>query len=285
MVVRRRTAVAIAAVALPIALGGAAQAASRPHASARPMTVPVPASAHHLGVFRPAHAGQALPRQNAASSSLNWAGWVSNVRGITGVQSTYVVPRAKFSPPGFSASWTGIGGYSTNDLIQAGTASDSIAVSGLPKYFAWVETLPKAEQRLINCTGDPSCSVSPGNKMFIDIHLVGRNLWSVSVTNVGHWSWRLNMSYVSSLTSADWILEAPNVGGLQTTVAQVGSAYFGPGNNFTYAGRRYPIASGNPVRVHMGLPGTYEAIASKLAPSHQAFRVCTYAATCPAPAG
>jgi hypothetical protein len=71
---------------------------------------------------------------------------------------------------------------------------------------------------------------------------------------------------------------------VQTTVAQVGAAYFGPGNNFTYAGHRYAIAAGSPVRVFMGVPGAYEAKASLLAPSGQAFRVCTYRFTCSAPA-
>lgn len=44
-------------------------------------------------------------------------------------------------PPGFAATWTGIGGYNTSDLIQAGTAEQSAPSNPLlgDQYYAWYE--------------------------------------------------------------------------------------------------------------------------------------------------
>jgi hypothetical protein len=236
-----------------------------------------------VGAFVPAQAGAALPHRDATVTSLNWAGWVVQPGlPITGVQSTFTVPKAQFTPPGFSASWAGIGGYNTGDLIQAGTTSDSFG-GVLPRYYAWFEILPDSERLLANCSGDSHCTVRPGHRMSVDIHSVGTNLWSVSVVNIGNWSWRTTIHYVSSRSSAEWILEAPTVGE-QTTVAQVGSAYFGTISNYTAAGARHTIAAGHPVKVNMGVPGVHEAITSNLAPNRQSFRVCTYKLRCPTPA-
>src|ERR1700721_1018740 len=47
----------------------------------------------------------------ATADSLNWAGYaVTPGSGITAVSSTFTVPSAGEVPPGFSASWAGIGG-------------------------------------------------------------------------------------------------------------------------------------------------------------------------------
>jgi hypothetical protein len=105
----------------------------------------------------------------------------------------------------------------------------------------------------------------------------------VSVVNISHWSWHANVHYVSKQRSAEWILEAPTVGE-QTTVAQVGAAYFGTISNYTVNGGRHTIASGHPVKVNMGAPGVREATTSNLASNHQSFRVCTYKLRCAAPA-
>lgn len=276
---RRRTAVAVAAVAVPAVLATSAYATSSSSArSSRPSYIATQHAAR-IGHFVPTHAGQALPRRNATISG-NWAGWaVLPGTPITGVQSNFTVPAAKYTPAGFSASWAGIGGYNTKDLIQAGTTSDSFGLPGLPRYYAWFEILPDSERLLINCTGDRNCTVRPGDRMGVDIHSVGTNLWSVTVIDDTHWTWQMNVHYVSSRSSAEWILEAPTVGA-QTTIAQVGAAYFGTVNNFTIGGHRHTIAAGHPVKINLA---GFEAITSNLASNRQSFRVCTYKLRCAAP--
>ena len=67
-----------------------------------------------------------LPRHGGTADSLNWSGYaVTPGGGVTAVNSTFTVPSAGLVPPGFAATWTGIGGYNTSDLIQAGTAEQS----------------------------------------------------------------------------------------------------------------------------------------------------------------
>ena len=51
----------------------------------------------------------------------NWAGYVATGSSITSVTGSWTVPSAGTVPPGLSATWVGIGGYKTSDLIQAGT--------------------------------------------------------------------------------------------------------------------------------------------------------------------
>ncbi|MFL6238431.1 MAG: G1 family glutamic endopeptidase [Actinomycetes bacterium] len=269
-----------AAIALAAVLGSGLAVATAHASPPRPRALP------QVAAFVPAHPGQVLPRRDAEVRSGNWSGYV--VRPgipVTGVQSTFVVPTAGAVPPGFSSSWAGIGGFGTRDLIQAGTESDTV-----DGYYAWFEMLPASQGILINCSGDTKCTVRPGDRMGVDIHLVGRNLWSVTVVDSRHWTWRATVSYASSLSSAEWIFEAPTLAAegvpVLTTVPNVGAAYFGPVSNFTVAGHRHTIAAGHPVKVDMvaeSLAGQ-EATTSGLAVNHQSFRVCTWAGRCAAPA-
>lgn len=234
------------------------------------------------GRLIPAHHGQILPTRNADVSSLNWSGYATAPgHGITGVASTFTVPSASALPPGFSANWTGIGGYNTSDLIQAGTAENA---NGLltDQYYAWYEILPDSETQLTNCTGDPNCTVTPGDVVSVDIHSIGTNLWSVSLTDAGKWSFQKNVSYTSTESSAEWIYEAPTLV-VQTIPANTGVSHFGPTSTYTDASGTHTIAQGNPVSIAMGTGVINEATPSALAADGQSFNVCAYAQTCAAP--
>jgi hypothetical protein len=222
----------------------------------------------------------ALPTRNATTSSLNWSGYATAPgSGVTGVLSTFTVPTVGAVPPGFAANWAGIGGYTSSDLIQAGTSEDEIQ-----GYYAWYEILPDSETLISNCSGDAACTVNPGDVVTVDIHNVGTNLWSVSLSDAGHWSWQQNISYVSTESSAEWIFEAPTVG-VQTIPANTGTNYFGPTSTFTNASGSHTIAQGNPVSIDMGVGiGVNEATPSGLASNGQSFNVCAYQQSCPTPA-
>jgi hypothetical protein len=235
------------------------------------------------GRLIPAVKGQVLPTHNAATSSLNWSGYATDPgSGITGVTSTFTVPTAGLIPPGFSATWTGIGGYTSSDLIQAGTSENSTSLLG-DQYDAWFEILPASETVLTNCTGDTACTVTPGDVVTVDIHQVGTNLWSVALTDAGHWSWQQNISYTSTQSSAEWIYEAPTVG-VQTIPAGTGTSYFGPTNTYTDGSGTHTIAAGNPVTIDMGPGLVNEATPSALASNGESFNVCAYAQSCATPA-
>jgi hypothetical protein len=274
--VRRRPAIAFAAVVVSAAVT----------ATVAQATPAARSTGARLAGLAPATLEPALSRHEASVTSANWSGYVIPSRTpITGVYSRFTVPSAKLLPPGFSSSWVGIGGATSqsHEVIQAGTGSDTVDV-GSPRYYAWWETYPaNTEQVLLGCSGDRNCTVRPGDRMKVDIHAVGRNLWQITVVDSGHWVWRNVVSWRSTQSSAEWIFEAPTLLAVQSTAANVGRAYFGDYNTFTVGGRRHSIAYGHPVKVNMALPGIREATPSDLARNHYSFNVCTYTTTCPAP--
>jgi hypothetical protein len=260
----------IGAAATMIALAGAGVASAR------------------SGVLIP-KAGTTLPLHGGTAYSLNWSGYaVTPGSGITAVNSSFIVPTAGLVPPGFSASWTGIGGYNTSDLIQAGTSSNSLPSNGLlgPQYNAWYEILPASETPLTGCSGDANCTVTPGDSMTVNIHNVSGSTWSISMSDSGKWSWSKTLTYASTESSAEWILEAPTLVVAQTLLAPVGTAHFGPTSTYTQNGTTNTIAQGNPTMIDLTpspVGGLDEATPSALAADGQSFNDCAYAQSCPTP--
>ncbi|MHB1487443.1 MAG: G1 family glutamic endopeptidase [Acidimicrobiales bacterium] len=276
--------VAIAAVGLfaglPALVVGGGSFATQAQALAG-ATVPSRAQAHG-GVLIPKNGHVALPRHGGSIDSLNWSGYAVTASGINAVSSTFTVPTAGLVPPGFAATWTGIGGYTSSDLIQAGTAEQSLP--GLPllgdQYYAWYELLPGAEIQLTGCNGDVNCTVNPGDTISVNISQVGpsnaANNWSIDMADAGHWTWSNTVTYVSTNSSAEWILEAPSLTGLQTLLAPVGTVGFGPTSTFSTGGSPITVAQGNPTQIDLSpLPGVInEATPSALASDGQSFNVC-----------
>jgi hypothetical protein len=274
----RRTGVAsgLTAAVVSVALLAAASGASAARLHAQPRS---------LGALIPAHKGQVLPLHGGTTDSLNWSGYaVTPGSGITAVSSTFIVPSAGLVPPGFAATWAGIGGYNTSDLIQAGTAEQSAPDNPLvgPQYYAWYELLPNSETQLTNCSGDPNCTVRPGDSISVNVGNVSGNTWSISVSDSGKWSWSQNVSYSSSESSAEWILEAPTLVA-QTLLAPVGTVHFGPTSTYTAGGATHTIAQGNPTQIDLGTGVVNEATPSALGADGQSFNDCAYAQSCPAP--
>src|SRR5205807_743579 len=58
---------------------------------------------------------------SSASRSSNWSGYVANGGSFTAVTATWVVPQVSATSTGADATWVGIGGLNSRDLIQAGT--------------------------------------------------------------------------------------------------------------------------------------------------------------------
>ncbi|HET6963912.1 MAG TPA: G1 family glutamic endopeptidase, partial [Acidimicrobiales bacterium] len=232
--------------------------------AAPPSRAAVPAVAATGGTLVPAH-HRALPLHGGTVDSVNWAGYaVTPGSGVTAVKSTFTVPGVGALPPGFSATWAGIGGYSTSDLILAGVGEQSTPSDPLfgPQYYAWYEILPAAETPISGCSGDPNCTVRPGDQITVDIHNVSGNTWSVNLTDANHWTYSTNVPYASSESSAEWIQEAPTLAVLQTIQAPVGTVHFGPTSTFTHAGTTSTIAGGQPTLINEGVGVVNEATTS-----------------------
>jgi hypothetical protein len=221
------------------------------------------------------------------ADSLNWAGYaVTPGSGISAVTGTFTVPSAGLLPPGFSASWAGIGGYTTSDLIQAGVSENSAVGGELlgGQYSAWYEILPASETPISGCTGDASCTVNPGDKVTVDISYAGGDTWDISLVDAGNWSWSTTVTYASSESSAEWIQEAPSLEDVQTLPADVGNVSFGPTSTYTEGGSSHTIGQGSPTLIDESPVGEVnEATTSPLASDGQSFDVCVYAQSCAAP--
>jgi hypothetical protein len=240
---------------------------------------------HGIGPLIPAK-GTVLPAHGGTADSLNWSGYAVTPTsdGITAVSSTFVVPSAGLVPPGFAATWTGIGGYTSSDLIQAGASENSLPSNDVlgPQYYAWYELLPNSETQISGCTGDANCTVTPGDTISVTISNAGGNTWNIAMTDAGHWSWSKQVSYTSSESSAEWILEAPTVE-VQTLLADVGTVKFGPTSTYTQGGTTHTIAQGDPTTIDLSPGIVNEATPSALASDGQSFNDCGYAQSCAAP--
>jgi hypothetical protein len=234
------------------------------------------------------HAREVLPRHGGAATSLNWGGYAVTPasKDVTGVSSTFVVPKAGLIPPGFAATWTGIGGYTTSDLIQAGVSESSLPTNPITgaQYGAWYEILPASETPITACTGNAACTVSPGDAVAVAISQASPGQWAISIKDPTEgWTWSKTIPYASTESSAEWILEAPTVIA-QSILAGTGTTTFGPTSTFTTASHgTQTIAQGDPTAIALSPGLINEATPSALAADGQSFDVCAYKQTCPAP--
>ena len=141
---------------------------------------------------------------SAVSDSRNWSGYVAGSGEYTGVGATWMVPnRVVEGDYGVSATWVGIGGASSTDLIQAGTQR-VVTANGLVTYEAFYEMLPMhARPFNVNVSGGDIVTVSVKNQK--------NDTWLIEFKNETNGeSVGLITTYKSSMSSADWIQEAPS---------------------------------------------------------------------------
>jgi len=160
-------------------------------------------------VINPATPGQTDTTQpgtpaSSASRSSNWSGYVANGGSFTAVTATWVVPQVSATSTGADATWVGIGGLNSRDLIQAGTQAS--VGGGSVTYEAWVEMLPQSSRTV-------SLSVNPGDSVTTSISQSASGEWTISIKNntTGR-SYSATVQYSSSNSSAEWVQEAPSAG-------------------------------------------------------------------------
>jgi hypothetical protein len=99
----------------------------------------------------------------------------------------------------------GIGGVSSNDLIQAGT-QDVASGTGQSQFQAWIEMLPAPSQQI-------PLAVAPGDSITVSITQqgAGSGVWQIAFkNNTSGKTYQTTVHYASSLSSAEWIEEAPS---------------------------------------------------------------------------
>jgi hypothetical protein len=245
--VRRITlTVAVGSLAVSAALAGAPKGAAAPLSHS---------------VFR--HVGAA----NAGlEHSSNWSGIAVTGQVYTQVAGSWKVPTVIATPGNrYASDWVGIGGYASGDLIQAGTSEQY--TGGHASYNAWTEILPQSEVVI------PGFTVHPGDAMTVDITKGSGNAWKIVVTDATESEvFTKNLTYNSGESSAEWIHEAPEVGGSIVDIASTSNADFDHG---TVNGSTVIGSAGTQHRIQLvgAAPGDTKATPSKLDTDKDGFAV------------
>ena len=149
---------------------------------------------------------QPFPFPDSQSTSHNWSGYAATGGSYTSVSGTWSVPQfSATSASGIDATWVGIGGVRSNDLIQAGT-QQTVTGSGRTQYQAWIEMLPRASRPV-------PLKVHAGDSITVSISEQSANQWEIDFTNntTGQ-TYETVQQYASTHSSADWVEEAPSGG-------------------------------------------------------------------------
>jgi peptidase A4-like protein len=184
-----------------------------------------PASAavitHHPRVAARAPSGSGIGAFGWSSS--NWSGYAVTGTGFTSASGSWIVPTVTATrKPSYSSSWVGIDGFNNSNLIQTGTEQDWY--NGSAHYLAWWEILPAAETPIASIT------VHPGDHFSASVSLSSGSSWTISISDITTGSsFSTVQSYSGPRTSAEWIQEAPTVGGRIATLAHYGQTTFDPG--------------------------------------------------------
>jgi hypothetical protein len=171
-----------------------------------------PTTASSAQQVTPGPAGQSvtpvptLSPADGQDTSRNWSGYAAGGGSYTGISGTWIVPQVATAANGASgvgATWVGIGGVKTKDLIQAGTEDSGSGRQN--EYQAWIEMLPAASKQV-------PLAVAPGDSITVSIDEQGNatQSWLIVLTNnTSGKMYQTTVNYTSSRSSAEWIEEAP----------------------------------------------------------------------------
>lgn len=153
---------------------------------------------------RPTPPEQIIPA--GPGESRNWSGYAADKGSYTSVSGTWTIPQPKTSGVASSAAtWVGIGGVRARDLIQAGT-EEIILGTGSVRYNAWIEMLPEVSHTV-------PLVVHPGDSVTVSIVRQSSNDWLITIlNNTTSEKFSRTVTYQSSLSSAEWVEEAPSGG-------------------------------------------------------------------------
>jgi hypothetical protein len=153
------------------------------------------------------------------SSSSNWSGYAASGGTFTSVTATWTVPTVSATSAGADATWVGIGGLTSRDLIQAGTQA-MVDGSGTVAYSSWIEMLPQSSKEV-------PLAVTAGDSVTVTITQQSGNDWLISMKNrTTGGTYEVTVQYSSSNSSAEWVQEVPSIGRGLVSLDQFGTLQF-----------------------------------------------------------
>lgn len=143
----------------------------------------------------------------ASYASTNWSGYLKTNCTFTAVSGAWTVPTpisTSTTDTSIDAAWIGIGGVTSDDLIQVGT-EDAVATDGTIDSAVFYELLPDLPHY------PTSITVSPGDHVSAAISETSTNRWLINITNTTNSkTFSTTVTYSSSHDSAEWIEEDPS---------------------------------------------------------------------------
>src|SRR5688500_3817045 len=144
-----------------------------------------------------------LAAAGQTSRSTNWSGYAADGGTFTSVTGTWNVPSVSTATVGADATWVGIGGLDTEDLIQAGTMAN-VTGDGSVTYQAWIEMLPDSARMI-------PLSVTAGDSITVTITERSPDRWLIALkNNTTGGTYSRTVDYQSTRSSAEWVREAPS---------------------------------------------------------------------------
>ncbi len=176
--------------------------------------------------------------------SRNWSGYTATGGSFTSVIGSWTVPQVVGNSRATAdATWVGIGGVQSSDLIQSGTL-DQISRSGHETHAAFFELLPNVPQQI-------PVTIHSGDSISVSITEQSTNRWQISFKDTTNGQTYTTIAlYHSSLSSAEWIEEAPSNGRRVLPLANFGTMDFS-GASTIENGNRVTIAQSNAQSVVM----------------------------------
>lgn len=182
-----------------------------------PVVTPAPSSQVSTLTSTPAPAAtttsSSTPTSGQKSSSTtsykstNWSGYMATSGSFTSVSGSWkatVATNTNTTSGSADGTWVGIGGVTASDLIQVGT-ENTISPSGVVSTAAFYELLPDYAHLLTGFI------VTPGDSITASVAQGAANQWTISITDVTTaQSFSTTVTYVSSLSTAEWIQEVPS---------------------------------------------------------------------------
>jgi hypothetical protein len=179
-------------------------------AHTRPMVVTVPSSSVDSLKPIPSSGTSTSSTTSAAAAttsytSTNWSGYMATSGAFSAISASWYVPQVtgNGSTTTADATWVGIGGVSSSDLIQVGT-DNTVEASGKVTSVIFYELLPAVAQMVTGLT------VNPGDLIQASLSGSGGS-WTITATDItANQTFSTVVSYVSTLSSAEWIQEDPS---------------------------------------------------------------------------
>ena len=174
--------------------------------------------------------------KDATETSGNWSGGVVYApagQSFKWIEGDWVVPDVSAPQQNewfYCANWIGIDGDGSGDVCQAGVECE-VYQSGsttIKNIYPWWEWFPQAEVQITNL------GINPGDMVTMLLCTnqaagsTSASLYFTNRTTGASTSLSFNAPAGTKLTgnSAEWVVEAPTVGGAQSAIADYGQVFF-----------------------------------------------------------